>query len=114
MRNTKQELRGACGGLKGPQKCIRNLGTTRYGHCNDEDCNDEGKDNENGSDDDDDGDDSKTQIAGDKCTGNEVAIGDGKAPTGSETKYGILKRECMKKHSQKYKTKMKSNYLLQN
>ena len=55
-----------------------------------------------------------TQIAGDKCTGNEVAIGDGKAPTGSETKYGILKRECMKKHSQKYKTKMKSNYLLQN
>ena len=114
MRNTKQELRGACGGLKGPQKCIRNLGTTRYGHCNDEDCNDEGKDNENGSDDDDDGDDSKTQIAGDKCTGNEVAIGDGKAATGSETKYGILKRECMKKHSQKYKTKMKSNYLLQN
>ena len=42
-----------------------------------------------------------TQIAGDKCTGNEVAIGDGKAPTGSETKYGILKRECMKKYLQK-------------
>ena len=49
-----------------------------------------------------------TQIAGDKCTGNEVAIGDGKAATGSETKYGILKRECIKKYSQKYKTKMKS------
>ena len=37
-----------------------------------------------------------TQIAGDKCTGNEVAIGDGKAATGSETKYRILKRECIK------------------
>ena len=49
-----------------------------------------------------------TQIAGDKCTGNEVAIGDGKAATGSETKYRILKRECIKKYSQKYKTKMKS------
>ena len=51
-----------------------------------------------------------TQIVGDKCTGNEVAIGDGKAPTGSETKYRILKRECMKKYSQKYKTKIKSNH----